>query len=149
MRFDLAKISKPKTSRQLATFVAKICDEKIASDILIIDLSSIESAPADFFVLCSCDSQPQVKAISDEIFERTNLVGLSKPRAEGIEEKEWVLIDYFDVVAHIMLKQSREYYRIERLWADGTFYVIGESGRLKKLSQKEILELVKTSNGDE
>lgn len=145
----MAKISKPKTSRQLATFVAKICDEKIANDIIIIDLSTIDTAPADFFVLCSCDSQPQVGAIADEIYDRSRLAGLSKPRAEGIEEKEWVLVDFFDVVAHIMLKQSREYYRIERLWADGTFYVLSEAGKLKKLSQKEILELVKTSGGDD
>lgn len=145
----MAKIRKPANAKQLATFVAKICSDKIAQDILIIDLTSVESAPADFFVLCSCDSQPQVGAIVDEIYNRAREASVQKPRSEGTEEKEWALIDFFDVVAHIMLKKSREFYRIERLWADGSFYVLSESGKTKKLTQKQILELVSKKGGEE
>ena len=128
--------------------IAKICDDKLARDIVIIDLMEAESAPSDFFVLCSCDSHPQVAAIVDEIFRRTREVGIDKPRSEGIEEKEWALIDFFDVVAHVMLAKSREYYRIERLWADGKFYVLSPTGRTKKLTQKEIMELIMVNNSE-
>lgn len=144
----MAKLKKPTNSKQLATFVAKACDDKIAKDIVILDLTKIGTAPADFFVLCSCDSQPQVGSIVDELYKRATEVGISKPRAEGIEEKEWALMDFFDVVVHVMLQKSREYYRIERLWADATFYVLGESGRTRKLTQKEILNYVMATVGD-
>lgn len=149
MDTELAKIKKPANAKQLATFVAKICDDKIAQDILIIDLSKVESAPADFFVICSCDSQPQVGAIVDEIYSRSREADVQKPKGEGIEEKEWALIDFFDVVAHIMLRKSREFYRIEKLWADGTFHVLTEAGKTRKLTQKEIVEMVMTKGGEE
>ncbi len=144
----MAKIRKPANSKQLATFVAKVCDDKIAKDILILDLRELESTPTDFFVICSCDSQPQVAAIVDELIERARLAGVQKPETEGIEAKEWALLDFFDVVAHIMLKSSRDYYRIEKLWADATFHELTESGRTRKLTQKEILERVMTSKGE-
>jgi len=144
----LAKIRKPANSKQLATFVAKVCDDKIANDILILDLKELESTPTDFFVICSCDSQTQVAAIVDEIIERARLAGVQKPKSEGMEGKEWALLDFFDVVAHVMLNSSREYYRIEKLWADASFHVLTESGRTRKLTQKEILEKVMIGKGE-
>ena len=144
----LAKLTKPKTSKQLATMLAKICDNKLAENTIVIDLTKIDTAPTDFFVICSCSSQPQVGAIIDEIYKYCNLVELDKPRSEGLEAKEWVLVDFFDVIAHIMLDKSRKYYQIEKLWADGIFYTLGESGRLKKLDQSKIFDLFLSSNGE-
>jgi|YNPMSStandDraft_1061717.scaffolds.fasta_scaffold00038_46 ribosome-associated protein len=144
---ELAKLTKPKNARQLATLVAKICENKLAENTIVIDLTKIDTAPTDYFVLCSCNSQPQVGAIVDEIYKQCNELNISKPRSEGLEQKEWVLVDFFDVVAHIMLKQSRNYYKIEKLWADGAFYSIAETGRLKKINQKQILEMFLQMNG--
>lgn len=149
METNLAKIKKPANAKQLAVLIAKICDSKLAEDILLIDLTKVESAPADFFVLCSCDSQPQVAAICDEIYSQARELDIDKPRAEGLEEKEWALIDFFDVVAHVMLRKTREYYKIERLWGDGTFHVLTEAGKTHKLTQKEIMEMVMTKTGDD
>ena len=73
------------------------------------------SSVTDFFVICSGDSEPQVKAIADNIRRRTP----HKPRhLEGYENLNWVLLDYFDVVVHVFRKDDRDYYNIEKLWAD-------------------------------
>lgn len=144
---ELAKISKPKNARQLATFIAKICENKLAENTIVIDLTKIDTAPTDYFVICSCISQPQVGAIIDEIYKKCNELNINKPRSEGLEVKEWVLVDFFDVVAHIMLKKSRDYYQIEKLWADGAFYSLGQTGRLKKLTQKQIFDMFLSNNG--
>ncbi len=144
----LAKLNKPKTSKQLATMLAKICENKLAVNTIVIDLRKIDTAPTDFFVICSCNSQPQVGAIIDEIYKYCTQIELDKPRSEGLEVKEWVLVDFFDVIAHIMLDKSRKYYQIEKLWADGIFYTLGEAGRLKKLDQSKIFDLFLLSNGE-
>ncbi len=144
----LAKLKKPETSKQLATAIAKICENKLAENTIVIDLTKIDTAPTDFFVICSCNSQPQVGAIIDEIYKYCNLVDLDKPRCEGLEVKEWVLVDFFDVIVHIMLDKSPKYYQIEKLWADGIFYTLGEAGRLKKLDQSLIFDLFLSSNGE-
>jgi len=118
----MAKLSKPKTSKALATFCAKVAADKIAEDIIVIDLQKIEKSTTDFSVLCSTDSTNQSIAIRDAILRQNKKNGLPKPRVEGEINAEWILIDFFDVVMHIMLKPIREYYDIENLWADCVFY---------------------------
>ena len=69
----------------------------------------------DFFVICSGNSEPQIKAISDNIRKGT----LKKPHhIEGYENKNWILLDYFDILVHVFKNEEREYYNLERLWAD-------------------------------
>ena len=129
----MAKITKPKSSKSFATFCAKIASEKIAENINIIDLQKIENATTDFFVLCSTDSTNQSQAISDAILRQSKKIGLPKPKIEGENNGEWILIDFFDVVIHIMLKPIREYYNIEKLWSDGIMYEYNdETGKLNK-----------------
>ena len=73
------------------------------------------SSITDYFVICSGDSEPQVKAIADNIRKGTP----KKPNhLEGYENLNWVLMDYFDVVVHVFGKNDRDYYNIEKLWAD-------------------------------
>jgi ribosome-associated protein len=105
-------------SKELAYLCARVADDKKSENILIMDLKSIEAAPADYFVIASCDSEPQVGAVVDTIIRNSKNAGLKRPKVEGYEAKEWVLIDFFDVVAHIMLKKSREFYNLEKLWGD-------------------------------
>lgn len=72
----------------------------------------------DFFVVASGNSHRQVKAISDNIEEKTRQKGLIPSHIEGYSEGSWVLLDYYDIVAHIFIQETREFYNLERLWID-------------------------------
>jgi len=131
------KLTKPKNSKQLATFCAKNAAAKIASEIIVMDLTKYETAPTDYFVICSSDSANQSKAITDFLLRQTKTVGLEKPKVEGEEIADWILIDFFDVVFHIMLTEIRDYYKIENLWNEATFYQFNpETSKLNKLKIK-------------
>ena len=130
----MSKITKPKNSKSLATFCAKIAADKIADNILAIDLQKIENATTDFFLLCGTDSVNQSQAILDAILRQSKKAQITKPRIEGENNSDWILIDFFDVVMHIMLKPIREYYEIEKLWSEGVFYQYNETtGKLNKV----------------
>jgi len=128
----LGKIGKPRSSKGLATFCAKIADSKLAEDIVILDLNKIDPAPADFFVVCSCNSNNQVHAVVTEIEKSCRELKISKPRVEGYENAEWVLLDFFDVVMHIMQPVARDYYKLEKLWGDAKAFRLSDSGSLVK-----------------
>ena len=88
--------------------------DKKAIELIAMDVRGLSSV-TDFFVICSGDSEPQVKAIADNIRRGAP----HKPRhLEGYENLNWVLLDYFDVVVHVFRKDDRDYYNIEKLWAD-------------------------------
>jgi ribosome-associated protein len=70
-------------------------------------------------------------------------VGLKRPKTEGLENASWVLQDFFDVVVHIMLKGTRHYYKIEKLWADAKFYQNSLDGKLKAIKELEVFNLLK------
>ncbi len=126
------------TSVELAHFCAKTASDKLASDILILDLKSIETSPCDFFVICDCSSDVQVKAIVDEIEKRVRFAEISKPKIEGLDHRDWVILDFFDVVVHIMLKETREYYRLEKLWGDADFFGLDSDDSMIKVGYEEI-----------
>lgn len=126
-----------RNSRELARFLGKILNEKLAQNILILDLSNIETAPANFFVICSCDSDVQMRAIANEVVQKCKEISLEKPRIEGIDSKQWILVDFFDVVLHIMYYETRRFYNLERLWSDGNFYKITiKSNKIVKIRDK-------------
>ena len=88
--------------------------EKKAVELVAMDVRGLSSF-TDFFIICSGDSEPQVKAITDNIRRGTP----QKPHhLEGYENLNWVLLDYFDIVVHVFGKDDRDYYNIEKLWAD-------------------------------
>ena len=129
----MAKLTKPKTPKTLAIFCAKIAAEKIAADITVMDLTKYENASTDFFVICSSDSENQSKAIVDFLLRQAKNAGLDKPKVEGDIVADWILIDFFDVVFHIMLRHIRDYYQIEKLWNEATFYKFNsETSKLNK-----------------
>jgi ribosome-associated protein len=134
----LLKLGKPRTTKGLATLCAKIADDKLAEDVIIMDLSEIENAPSDFFVICSCDSDIQVRAISDAIENEIIHLKLQKPKMEGLKSASWVLLDFFDVLVHIMMKHSREFYKLEKLWGDAKFMVLGESSKLNVMKAEQL-----------
>jgi ribosome-associated protein len=99
--------------------IVKGIEEKKGSDIQIFDLRETGHAVCDFFVICNADSGTQVDAIAysveDEVKKAT---GISPWKSEGFENREWILVDYVDVVVHVFQTRIREFYKLERLWAD-------------------------------
>jgi ribosome-associated protein len=105
------------TSQELARLGAELALTKKAKDVCILDLRELTDM-TDFFLVCSGDSDTQVKAISDAIMMGIKESGQQIYRKEGHTKNQWVLIDLVDVVVHVFQPQIREYYNIERLWGD-------------------------------
>jgi ribosome-associated protein len=115
----MAKKRKGVSSEKLCDAIVKGMQEKKALDILVLDLRKVKNAVADFFVICSGGSDKQLDAIADSVDEEVYKALQENPwHVEGKSNKEWVLIDYFDVVAHIFRKDKREYFALEKLWGD-------------------------------
>lgn len=126
----MAKLGKPRTAKGLATLCAKLADQKLAQNILIIDLEGIEFSSSDYFVVCSCESNQQIRALADHIKRQCKTLQITAPKIEGLENLQWVLIDFFDVVMHIMLPDVRSYYNLEKLWGDAKAFELSEKGSL-------------------
>lgn len=100
----------------LASAIAKLSLTKKAANVVIMDLRKLTSM-TDFFVICSADSETQIKAIADAVLEGTEKKGVSPWHKES-GSPNWVLLDYSDVVLHIFHKHARSYYNLEKLWGD-------------------------------
>lgn len=97
---------------------ARAADDKLANEPAVLELSELLTI-TDAFVIASAGNDRQVKAIAEEIEKRIKEIGGPAPkRIEGLEEARWILMDYGDFVAHIFLQEVREFYDLERLWAD-------------------------------
>ncbi len=115
------------SSEQLCQLVVKGMQEKKAVDVVVMDLREIKNAITDFFVICTGNSDTQIDAIADSIeAEVYKLIGEHPWQREGKEAKEWILIDYVDVVAHVFKKDRREYYGLEQLWGDAQVTYVEE-----------------------
>ena len=115
----MAKKRKAGSSEKLCDAIVKGMQEKKAVDILVMDLRNVKNAVADFFVVCSGNSDKQLDAIADSVDEEVYKSVKENPwHVEGKNNKEWVLLDYFDVVAHIFKKDKREFFALEKLWGD-------------------------------
>ena len=114
-------------SRDLAARSADLMLDKKARKVIIMDLRGLTSI-TDFFILGTGESDAQVKAIVDHLNEKLRSENTKPSHIEGYDKLSWVLIDYVDVVAHVFLPESRDYYRLERLWADAKVSEVSESG---------------------
>jgi ribosome-associated protein len=115
----MAKKRKGGGSEILCDAIVKGMQEKKAADILIMDLRKVTNAVADFFVICSGNSDKQLDAIADSVDQEVYKLVKENPwHVEGKNNKEWVLLDYFDVVAHIFKHDRRAYFALEKLWGD-------------------------------
>jgi len=93
--------------------------EKKAKNIVSLNLTDIQDAVTDYFLICHATSKTQINAIYDNVVEMvTKNCGEHPYHREGYENSEWILIDYVDVVVHIFLEETRSFYNIEALWAD-------------------------------
>ena len=102
------------SSRSLLEEIVQLAFEKKAQNLISLDLRGL-SYLSDYFIICNGKSEPQVKAIVDNIRKGTSF----KPRhLEGYENKKWVLLDYFNIIVHVFDEEERDYYSIENIWAD-------------------------------
>ena len=93
--------------------------QKKGENIISLDLRKIPEAVADFFIICEARSQPQIRSISDFVEEQVKKKCEESPyRHEGTKNLQWVLIDYVNVVVHIMQPDTRKFYKLEEMWSD-------------------------------
>jgi ribosome-associated protein len=106
------------TSEELARTIAAYADDKKAIDIVALDLRGVLDY-TDFFIVCSGNTERQVKSIHDGIqIGMKNEHGVLPRRVEGLREAGWVLLDYLDVVVHLFTPEVRDFYSLERLWGE-------------------------------
>ncbi len=96
----------------------KALDSKKAVEISALEVGSL-TIVADYFVIAAGTSNTQVRALADEVEYRLGLQGIEPRQIEG-KATGWILLDYYDVVIHVFLQDQREYYNLEKLWADST-----------------------------
>lgn len=105
-------------SRKLALLCRELADNKKAEDITVLDVRELSSV-TDYFVIASGASEPHLRAIVDEIADKLRDDYQLRPKAiDGTLQAAWVVLDYFDVIVHIMRNDVRERYDLERLWGD-------------------------------
>jgi ribosome-associated protein len=105
------------TAEEKATRTARLLDEKKAQDIRVLQIGTLTTI-GDYFVVATANSTTQVKALTDEVDQKLSAMGEEPRRIEGYATASWVLMDYRDVIVHIFLKETREFYALERLWSD-------------------------------
>ena len=98
--------------------ISELMLEKKAIDIKVIDVKGITTL-TDYFVICTSESEPQTRAITDHINFTMKKEGKLSWHIEGYQHLDWVLIDYVNIVVNVFSKITRDYYEFERLWADG------------------------------
>jgi len=97
--------------------IAELMLEKKAEDIKIFDVKDITTM-TDYFIVCSSDSEPQTKAIANNIEKRMKKDGIKPINIEGQNKLEWILMDYITFIVHIFRNDKRKFYDLDRLWAD-------------------------------
>ncbi len=108
----------------LKTITDSILDKK-GKEITIIDLSSINYAFCDYFIICHGDSTTQVNAIAESVESKIKeRHAILAGHVEGLQNAQWILMDYGSIVVHIFLKEYRDYYKLEDLWGDAQISII-------------------------
>ena len=107
-----------KNSKIFKTII-KAIQEKKGENIVSLDLRKIHEAVADFFVICQASNQPQIRAITDFVEEEVKKKCGELPyHYEGKQNMQWVIIDYVNIVVHIMIPEQRKFYKLEEMWSD-------------------------------
>jgi len=105
-------------AKELARHCRELADSKKAENIVVLDLRNLSSV-TDYFVIATGSSEPHLRAIVDEIRDRLEEEYGLRPRAtDGTLQTSWIVLDYFDVIVHVMRAETREHYDLEGLWSD-------------------------------
>lgn len=116
------------SSRETALLCVRYALEKKAYDLLLIEIGE-SSSIADYFLICTGRSDTQVQAIAHGIEQNLAQIGIRSRAVEGREQCHWILLDYADVIVHIFLEETREFYDLERLWARSPVVTLPEPYR--------------------
>ena len=101
--------------------------EKKGHQIVSIDLSDVENSICDFFIICHGESVTQVGAITESIEKKLKEKALIRAHhVEGLQNSQWVLLDYFDILVHVFQEEFRSFFKLEELWADGKVSRVAE-----------------------
>lgn len=123
-QLDVLKARKKASSRltkasKIYKAIIKAMQDKKGENILSLDLRKVPEAVADFFIICEANNQPQIRAISDFVEEEVKKKCGELPyRHEGKQKLNWVLIDYVNIVVHVMTGENRKFYKLEEMWSD-------------------------------
>ena len=122
-------------SRKLALRCREIADDKKAENIVVLDVRELSSV-TDFFVIATGTSEPHVRAIVDEVTDRLHTEDRLRPRAtDGSVRTQWVVLDYFDVILHVMRPDVRARYDLESLWGDAPRLRPRRTAKPKKVAE--------------
>lgn len=103
-------------SAEVAQLAVEVASEKLAEDIVMLDLRQVVPF-ADYFVIMSADSSRQIEALEEDLTNALKESGINRFHREGAAESGWVLLDFSDVIVHIFGPEEREYFQLERLWS--------------------------------
>lgn len=116
------------STSQIVKTIIKAIQEKKGHEIVALDLRKTGNSFADYFVVCHGDSTTQTDAIAESVEKMVAEKHFEHPfHVEGTENAEWILLDYFSVIVHVFLKEKREFYGLERLWADAQVKKVANS----------------------
>lgn len=119
MNYTKDAIIKNIDTKELSDCVIACIQEKKGQDLVQLDLTGLDEAPTNSFIITHGDSTTQVKAIADNVLREVKKRTGNRPNhIEGQQNATWILIDYFDVVVHIFNSEAREFYQLESLWSD-------------------------------
>lgn len=119
------KIATKAETMSLLDAIVEGMQERKAKNITILNLSKLENRVTDYFVICDADSNTHVNSIADSLEDTVlKLSGEKAFHSEGHQNSEWILVDYINIVAHVFLRDIREYYNIEALWGDAEITTI-------------------------
>ena len=113
------------TSKEMAKIAYKALSDKKASDIQVIDISSI-SVLADYFVIADGSNQNQIEAMRDAVEEELYKADVHVKQVEGNRNSSWILMDFGEIIVHVFSKEDRLFYDLERIWGDGKFMDVSE-----------------------
>ena len=115
------------SSEELSQLVVKGMQERKATNIVVMDMRKVKNAFTDYFVVASGTSDTQVEAIAESVDKEVWEATRNNPRStEGKANREWILVDYYNVIVHVFKKDRREFYKLEELWGDAEFTYIEE-----------------------
>jgi ribosome-associated protein len=117
-RKSVARLTK---NAKIIKAIIHAIQEKKGENIISLDLRKIPEAVADFFIICEASSTVQVKAIADFVEEHIRKTVKETPyHHEGFQAAHWIVVDYVNVVVHIMQTETRKFYKLEEMWSDGS-----------------------------
>ena len=114
------RVRQPTSDDSLAREIAELMLSKKAKDVVIMDLHGLTDL-TDYFLVCTGDSNTQIRAIADGVLDGLAEEGVKPYRTEGWQGGNWIILDFVEVVVHIFYAETRTFYNIERLWADAKF----------------------------